>query len=63
MKVEVDRDACQAYGICALTAPEVFGSDDDGYALTLIEGELPAEREDDASEAVRSCPVQALLTG
>lgn len=61
MKVQVDRDACQAYGICALTAPQVFGSDDDGYAVLVVDGELPAELADDASEAIRACPVQALL--
>ena len=62
MKVEVDRDSCQAYGICALTAPEVFGSDDDGYALLLIDGEVPPDQEEPTTEAVRSCPVQAIMT-
>lgn len=36
MKVAADRDVCQAYGLCALSAPDVFSVDDDGYVTPLI---------------------------
>lgn len=61
MKVHADNDVCQAYGLCALSAPEVFAVDEDGYVAPLITGNIPEDLEESAREAIRACPTQALM--
>jgi ferredoxin len=60
MKVHFDPDACHGHQSCAIAAPEVFGADDYGNAVVLIEGELPVELEAKARRAVGNCPEHAL---
>ncbi|MER5459529.1 ferredoxin [Streptomyces sp. NPDC002668] len=57
--IAIDKDKCIGAGQCALTAPEVFTQDDDGFS------ELLPGREDGAGgplvrEAARACPVGAI---
>lgn len=59
MDILIDRDVCIGAGQCALTAPDVFTQDDDGFS------ELVPGREDGADsplvrEAARACPVSAI---
>ncbi|MFD6182821.1 ferredoxin [Streptomyces goshikiensis] len=59
MRISIDTGVCIGAGQCALTAPEVFTQDDDGFS------ELVAGREDGAGsalvrEAARACPVSAI---
>ncbi|MFE3323522.1 ferredoxin [Streptomyces sp. NPDC059176] len=59
VRIEVDRDVCIGAGQCALTAPNTFTQDDDGFSALL------AGREDGGGdplvrEAARACPVQAI---
>ena len=37
MHIDIDQDVCIGAGQCALTAPDVFTQDDDGYS-TLLPG-------------------------
>ncbi len=61
MKVSVDRDLCQGHGQCQDVAPELFElSDDDGFAHTIAQPDSP-ELEHKAEDAVRRCPVEAVL--
>jgi ferredoxin len=46
--------------MCAIAAPEVFGSDDYGNAVVLITGELPVELEAKARRAEGNCPERAI---
>lgn len=59
MRVAVDRDLCEANGVCAGLAPEVFdlGDEDD---LHILAAEVPAAQADAVRSAVASCPKQAL---
>ena len=59
MKVKVDPDECIECGACIDTCPDVFDWDDDNKAHAIVE-EVPAELEDDAHEAVESCPTAAI---
>ncbi|MBE3587256.1 MAG: ferredoxin [Thermoanaerobacteraceae bacterium] len=59
MRVEVDQDLCISCGTCVDTCPEVFGWNDDEKAHSLVD-EVPAELEDQAREAVDSCPTNAI---
>ncbi|MBA0126927.1 ferredoxin [Haloechinothrix sp. YIM 98757] len=58
MRVLVDYDACEANGVCAGLAPEVFELDaDDQLHVT---GDPPQETFERVRRAVRSCPKRAL---
>jgi len=60
VKVQVDPDRCQGHTLCAMIAPKIFELDDvDGHS-SAIDGEIPADQESKAAEAIRSCPEQAI---
>ena len=59
MRVEVDRDLCEANGVCAGLAPEVFDLDGEDY-LHIVAPEVPAGLADAVRRAVGACPKQAL---
>ena len=59
MRVQADRDVCISAGNCVMVADTVFDQDDDGIVVVLAD-EVPAGQEDNAREAVRLCPSQAL---
>ncbi|GGZ72406.1 ferredoxin [Streptomyces subrutilus] len=59
LRIDIDTGVCIGAGQCALTAPDVFTQDDDGFS------ELLPGREDGAGsalvrEAARACPVSAI---
>ncbi len=60
MRVRVDADACHGHQSCAIAAPEVFGADDYGNAVVLIEGDIPAELQAKARRAEGNCPERAI---
>ena len=60
MKVTVDDAACHGHQMCAIAAPEVFGSDDYGNAVVLIAGDVPAELEAKVRRAEGNCPEHAI---
>ncbi|QXJ24692.1 ferredoxin [Actinomadura graeca] len=59
MRVRVDPLVCEANGVCAGLAPEVFELDDDDELHILLPDVPPAEA-DRVRHAVRSCPKAAL---
>lgn len=61
MRVRIDDDLCQGHQMCAIVAPELFGSDEEGNGVVLIDGEVPPELEEDAEKAAASCPEQAVI--
>jgi ferredoxin len=62
VKITVDRDRCEGYGLCEETAPRLVHLDDDG-ALVVDIDEIPVERVAEARDAARVCPVAALRIG
>jgi ferredoxin len=60
VKVALDREKCVGHGRCYDLAPEVFGSDDEGYSEVLIADEIPESLERVARLAVLNCPENAL---
>ena len=60
MKLHLDREACQGHGRCYALAPDLFESDDEGFAVLLVEGDVPAGREDDARLCADNCPEFAI---
>lgn len=59
MKVTVDEDRCRGHAVCCTLCPEVFDLGDDGYAVVGLP-EIPAEFEQAARTAARSCPERAI---
>ena len=53
LKVQIDRDACLAYGDCAELAPEAFEVDDTAHLV----GNAPLRQMIDAA---RACPTEAI---
>ncbi|WP_033293365.1 ferredoxin [Amycolatopsis jejuensis] len=58
MEVGVDRELCEANAVCVGFAPEVFDLDDDE---NLVIGPIPATQVERVSQAVASCPKNALF--
>ncbi|MER8220272.1 ferredoxin [Streptomyces sp. NPDC094143] len=59
MRIDIDKDVCIGAGQCALTAPDVFTQDDDGYS-TLLPGRQDGGDSPLLREAARACPVSAI---
>jgi ferredoxin len=59
MRVTVDRDLCEANGVCVSLVPAVFDLDDDDYLHIMVD-DVPAEQADLVRRAVQSCPKIAL---
>lgn len=60
MEVSVDRTLCEANEVCVAIAPEVFELDDD-EELRVIQPSPPTSEVERVSQAVASCPKNALL--
>lgn len=62
MKLKLDREACQGHGRCYALAPDLFDADDEGFAVLLVDGEIPADQEADAQLCVDNCPEFAITS-
>ncbi len=60
MRIEFDRSKCEGHGRCYSLAPDLFDSDDEGYAVLKVTGDVPEALEDDAVLAVDNCPEFAI---
>lgn len=59
MKVKVNEDACIGCGACATIAPEVFEINDEGLSTVIVD-EVAKENEEEANDAIDSCPTSAI---
>jgi ferredoxin len=59
MKAVIDLSKCSGHARCYATDPELFQTDDSGYALRS-EFEVPAGSEDIAREGAAACPERAI---
>jgi len=59
MKVQVDRDACEANAVCQGLVPEVFEVDEEDLLHIKVD-DVPPALADAVRHAVRSCPKAAL---
>jgi ferredoxin len=62
MKVVVDADLCVGHGRCYALAPDVFGTDDYGHAVVLVEDvdDADAALVAQARTGVDNCPERAI---
>jgi len=61
VRVSVEGSQCHGHQMCAIAAPEVFGSDDYGNAVVLIDGPVPPELEAKVRRAESNCPERAIV--
>jgi ferredoxin len=59
VRVRVDAAACQGHGQCALICPEVFGADEQGFAV-VTSPDVPAALADAVRRAQLGCPERAI---
>jgi ferredoxin len=59
LRVLVDRDLCEANGVCTMVAASVFVIDD-ADRLHILAEEVPADAEQDVLAAVQDCPRSAI---
>ncbi|MGI5219408.1 ferredoxin [Nocardia sp. CA-290969] len=60
--IEYDTRTCQGYGNCAVSAPDIFGVDDNGLVV-VHQAEIGEGDVGRVTTAIRSCPVNALRIG
>jgi len=60
VRIVFDRSACVGHNRCYLLAPALFDVDDEGYAVPLVSGTVPAELEAAARLAADNCPEFAI---
>ena len=60
MRIRLDSEKCQGHGRCYALAPELFSSDDEGYSVVKLEGDVPPELEEKARLAADNCPEFAI---
>ena len=62
MNIRIENDRCQGHQMCAIAAPEVFGSDDFGNAVLLIDGHnVPEALQAKTRRAAGNCPELAII--
>jgi ferredoxin len=59
VRVRVDSDKCQGHNRCVATCPEVFSTDDLGYAV-LLQEKVPRDLAPKVFAAEANCPEQAI---
>jgi len=60
MRVTVDGSKCHGHQMCAIAAPAVFGSDEYGDAVVLLDP-VPEEHAAAARRAEGNCPERAIM--
>jgi ferredoxin len=61
MRIRVDNDRCQGHQMCTMAAPDLFESDEYGYAYTVGDGTVPPDLDPIARRAEANCPERAVL--
>lgn len=61
----VDQETCIACGACGATAPDIFDYNDEGIALSILDGntgivEVPEALTEDLDDAFDGCPTESI---
>jgi ferredoxin len=59
MRAEINESLCQGHALCAMYAPNVFDTSDDGYAV-VTRDEVPKDEAEAVGRAVAACPERAI---
>jgi ferredoxin len=59
MKIKVNQEACVGCQACIGVAEDLLAINDEGYSSPKVE-EVPADKEQQAKDAVDTCPTGAI---
>jgi ferredoxin len=59
MRIHIDRSLCSGHGRCFTLSPEVFGYDDQGFSVLLVD-EVTPDIEEAVGRGVDGCPEGAI---
>jgi ferredoxin len=59
-RVAIDAERCTGHGRCFTLSPDVFGSDEQGYSVVLVDELADAALLEEGRVAVDSCPEEAI---
>ena len=59
LKVTVDRNICAGHALCQARCPEVYGADELGYCVILME-DVPDSLREQVELGAKSCPEGAI---
>ena len=59
MRASVDDSSCHGHQMCAIASPRVFGSDEYGNAVVLLDP-VPPDLEASVRRAETNCPERAI---
>lgn len=62
MKVGVNHETCEGYGMCAALAPDVFQIQGDGSVRVIHDEPVDAVVPDGVEDAIDACPTQSVFT-
>lgn len=60
MRITVDPELCDGFGVCAGYAPDLFDFDDDGFATERNAGVVESDNVPAARRAIAGCPAHAI---
>ncbi len=60
MKVKVNQEACIGCGACTSVAADLFEINDEGLSTAKVET-VPADKEQEAKDAIETCPTGAIV--
>ena len=60
MRVVIDSVACTGHGRCYSLVPELFGDDEFGNGMVIVDGDLTDSKIAMARRAVAACPERAI---
>ena len=60
MKVKVNQDACVGCGACTGVAEDLFEINDEGFSTCKV-AVIPADKEQEARDAMETCPTGAIV--
>ncbi|MFE2429317.1 ferredoxin [Streptomyces sp. NPDC059373] len=60
MKVHVNPELCQGHNRCVVLAPDLFSTDEEGFASEAGDGTVFDGQREKAELAVDNCPEQAI---
>lgn len=60
IELSLDHKRCKRYGNCVAILPEAFQLERGVKTVTLVEAELPSERQEAVRKAIGACPARAI---
>ncbi|WP_353649475.1 ferredoxin [Nakamurella sp. A5-74] len=58
MEIVINKAACEGHGLCELTAPQIYGLDEEGQAV--LKQPVDESNQAAAEAGARVCPVAAI---